>query len=69
MGRNLTKYARYGATIAWVIAGGWLVGATAGEVRHAWYVVPTPPEIVKDVTDSIAATRQEETTTSRGNPP
>jgi len=50
MGRNLTKYARYGVTIAWVIAGGWLVGATAGEVRHAWYVVPTPPEIVKDVT-------------------
>ena len=50
MGRNLSKYARYGVTIAWVIAGGWLAGATAGEVRHAWYVVPTPPEIVKDVT-------------------
>ena len=50
MVRNLTKYARYGVTIAWVIAGGWLAGATAGEVRHAWYVVPTPPEVIKDVT-------------------
>ena len=48
--RNLSRYARYGLTIAWVIAGGWLAGATAGEVRHAWYVVPTPPEISKDVT-------------------
>ena len=50
MVRNITKYARYGMTIAWVIAGGWLAGATAGEVRHAWYVVPTPPEVIKDVT-------------------
>lgn len=50
MVRNLSRYARYGLTIAWVIAGGWLAGATAGEVRHAWYVVPTPPEISKDVT-------------------
>ena len=50
MARTLTRYARYGVTIAWVIAGGWLAGATAGEVRHAWYVVPTPPEVIKDVT-------------------
>lgn len=50
MVRNITRYARYGMTIAWVIAGGWLAGATAGEVRHAWYVVPTPPEVIKDVT-------------------
>ena len=50
MGRNFSKYARYGVTVAWVIAGGWLAGATAGEVRHAWYVVPTPPEVIKDVT-------------------
>jgi len=50
MGRNFSKYARYGATFAWVIFGGYLAGATAGEVRHAWYVVPTPPEITKDVT-------------------
>jgi hypothetical protein len=50
MVRNLSRYARYVVTVAWVIAGGWLAGATAGEVRHAWYVVPTPPEIIKDVT-------------------
>jgi len=50
MGRKFSKYARYGMTIAWVIAGGWLAGATAGELRHAWYVVPTPPEVIKDVT-------------------
>ena len=50
MVRNFARYARYGMTIAWVIAGGWLAGATAGEVRHAWYVVPTPPEVIKDVT-------------------
>jgi hypothetical protein len=50
MGRNISKYARYGVTVIWVILGGWLAGATAGEVRHAWYVVPTPPEITKDVT-------------------
>jgi len=50
MARKFSKYARYGMTIAWVIAGGWLAGATAGELRHAWYVVPTPPEVIKDVT-------------------
>jgi hypothetical protein len=50
MVHNLGKYARYGVTIAWVVAGGWLAGATAGQVRQAWYVVPTPPEVMKDVT-------------------
>jgi hypothetical protein len=50
MARKLSTYARYGVTAAWVIAGGWLAVATAGEVREAWYVVPTPPEVVKDVT-------------------
>jgi len=43
MVRKFSKYARYGMTIAWV-------GATAGELRHAWYVVPMPPEVIKDVT-------------------
>jgi len=50
MARNISKYARYGVTFVWVVFGGWLAVATAGEVRHAWYVVPTPPEITKDVT-------------------
>ena len=50
MVKNIVKYARYSVTVAWVIAGGWLAGATAGQVRHAWYVVPTPPEVMKDVT-------------------
>lgn len=47
--RTLSRYARYGVTALWVIAGGWLAGATAGEVRHALLVVPTPPEISKEV--------------------
>jgi hypothetical protein len=46
---SLTRYARYGVTALWVIAGGWLGVATAAEVRHAWLVVPTPPEIIKEV--------------------
>lgn len=50
MVRNLVRYARYGATVVWVVAGVGLAGATAGQVRHAWYVVPTPPEVMKDVT-------------------
>ena len=47
---KLSRYARYVVTVAWVIAGGWLAGATAGQVRQAWYVVPRPPEVIKDVT-------------------
>lgn len=49
MVRTLSRYARYGVTGLWVVAGGWLAVATAGEVRHAWLVVPTPPEVVKEV--------------------
>jgi hypothetical protein len=49
MVRTLARYARYLVTAVWVIAGGWLAGATAGEVRHAWMVVPTPPEVIRDV--------------------
>jgi hypothetical protein len=49
MVRTVARYARYAVTAAWVIAGGWLAGATAGEVRHAWMVVPTPPEVIRDV--------------------
>lgn len=46
---KLSRYARYGVTAMWVIAGGWLAGATAGEVRHALFVVPRPPEVLKEV--------------------
>jgi hypothetical protein len=49
MGRTISRYARYAVTAIWVIAGGWLAGATAGEVRAAWLVVPTPPEVIRDV--------------------
>lgn len=48
--RTLSRYARFGLTVIWVISGGWLAVVTAGEMREAWYVVPRPPEIVKDVT-------------------
>ncbi len=47
---NLAKYARYGVTAAWVIAGVGLAGATAGEVRRVWYVAASPPEVIQDVT-------------------
>ena len=50
MRHKISKYARYGVTAIWVIAGVALAGATAGEVRRAWYIVPTPPEVMKDVT-------------------
>jgi hypothetical protein len=50
MVRSLGKYARYVVTAAWVVSGGWLAGATAGEVRRSWSVVPRPPEVIKDVT-------------------
>jgi hypothetical protein len=50
MVHNLARYARYVVTVAWVIAGVGLAGATAGEVRRAWYVVPRPPEVIQDVT-------------------
>ena len=46
---SVSKYARYGVTAMWVIAGGWLAVATAGEVRHAFLVVPRPPEVVREV--------------------
>jgi len=49
MVRTLSRYARYGVTAMWVIAGGWLAGATAGEVRHAFTVVPRPPEVMQEV--------------------
>ena len=47
---KLARYARYVVTAAWVIGGVGLAGATAGEVRRAWYVVPRPPEVIKEVT-------------------
>ena len=50
MGHNTTGEAWEGMTISWFIAGDCPPPATAGEVRHAWYVVPTPPEVIKDVT-------------------
>jgi hypothetical protein len=50
MVRTLSRYARYVVTVAWVSAGGWLAVATAGQVRQAWYVMPSPPEVIKDVT-------------------
>jgi hypothetical protein len=49
MGWTIARYARYMVTALWVIAGGWLMGATAGEVHHGWLVVPRPPEVIRDV--------------------
>lgn len=50
MNAAMGKLARYGVIAAWVIAGGWMVGATAGEVRTLWLVLPTPPEVTQDFT-------------------
>jgi hypothetical protein len=44
------KYARYGAIAVWVIVGGWMASATAGELRTLWMVLPTPPEAYQDFT-------------------
>ncbi len=44
------RFARYGAIAAWIVAGGWMVGATASEVRALWMVLPTPPEVAQDFT-------------------
>lgn len=45
----LAKAARYGATAVWAIAGLWLAGLTANELRAVWLVPPTPPEISHDL--------------------
>jgi hypothetical protein len=50
------RSARWLVTLVWVVAGGWLVSATANEARLHWLVPPTPAEvthdlIVKDVID------------------
>jgi hypothetical protein len=50
MGITAARYARYGAIAVWIITGGWMVGATAGEVRSLWMVLPRPPEIEQDFT-------------------
>ncbi len=50
MAPTVGKYARYGAIAAWIIVGGWMVGATAGELRTLWMVLPTPPEVAQDFT-------------------
>jgi len=47
---KLTRYARYIVTAIWIVAGAWLMGATAGEARTAWLVTPTPPEVLRDIT-------------------
>lgn len=47
---KLTKYARYIVTAIWIVAGAWLMGATAGEARTAWIVTATPPEVLRDIT-------------------
>lgn len=50
MAPSVSKIVRYGAVVAWIIGGGWLAGATAGELRTLWMVLPTPPEVEQDVT-------------------
>lgn len=50
MGTTVGKYARYGAIAIWIVTGGWMAGATAGELRTLWMVVPTPPEVAQDFT-------------------
>ena len=49
MGVSLSRYTRYAVTALWAIAGGWLLGATTAQLRAAWLVIPTPPEVVSDV--------------------
>jgi len=55
---KLSRYARYVVTAIWIVAGGWLFGETAGKVRAVWMVVPSPPEVVRDVTIRNVADEQ-----------
>lgn len=48
MSLTVSRYARYATTAVWVVAGAWLMGATAGTVRAAWLIIPPPPEVVKE---------------------
>ena len=50
MGITVARYARYAMILAWIVAGGWMAVATAGEVRALWMVLPTPAEIAQDYT-------------------
>lgn len=50
MGTTIGKFARYGLIAVWIVAGGWMVNATAGEMRTLWMVLPTPPEVTQDFT-------------------
>lgn len=50
MATAVGKYARYGAIAIWTIMGGWMAGATAGELRALWMVLPAPPEVFQDLT-------------------
>lgn len=44
-----SRFARWLITVVWLVAGGWLVSATADEVRFHWLVPPTPPEVTHDL--------------------
>ena len=50
MATTVGKYARYGAIVIWVIVGGWMARATAGELHTLWMVLPKPPEAYQDFT-------------------
>jgi hypothetical protein len=50
MGITVARYARYAMIVGWIVAGGWMADATAGEVRALWMVLPTPAEIAQDFT-------------------
>ncbi len=55
---RLTRFTRWGLTVAWAAVGGWLLVSTAIEARYLWVVPPTPPEIthdliVKDASDQM----------------
>ena len=49
MNAVVLKSARYCAAVVWLIAGIWLIGHTATELRTVWLVPPTPPEISHDL--------------------
>jgi hypothetical protein len=49
MNALLWKTVRYLATAAWAVAGVWLVGLTFTELKAAWLVPPTPPEVSHDL--------------------
>ncbi len=58
MAPTLSRYARFIATLAWLVAGALLAMLTASELRYLSFTPPTPPEVTHDLVVSNAVDQQ-----------